>query len=426
MDDEAAAYVSRLSEEERQALRALDRAELGDRLKAAGLKKMGVRLKVEVLLSEGSAGTSANRAESSSVTTEAAEEVEAVTDISDLPPPSAHDGGSSSDAPISIAAATATAIATPAAANSEVAATTAAARSSSSFYPADTFTGKRPGFIFKMDTKGLGYYLEKSNPEAKLKGKMFGNMSWLSEDAELEVEAAKQEASEAAAAATAAAAAASAQSASPKAVTTLALPGAAPKAPPEPGRLSVERKAILEKQAGEFAPPLKEGKYAEKGEVVRVNGKKWALVKDIKCGSYEVVYWDAQGIYGGTTCHFSELETTTLSLKRWMQAKQKWDLRTPLARKTLLDDRRGHVHKSWTGPSINEMRITDKSMPGKGYYAGVVPSVPVLMPPKIDPAEVKKETGDDEAEGTKARSGYYYAHRRKIDFKVPTPAPKPM
>ena len=110
-----------------------------------------------------------------------------------------------------------------------------------------------------------------------------------------------------------------------------------------------------------------------------------------------------------------------------MQAKKKWDVRAPLARKTLLDDRRGHVHKSWTGPSINELRITDKSRPGVGYYAGVVPSVPGLMPPKIDPAEGKKDPADDEAEaGTKAKTGYYYAHRRKIDFKVPTPAPKPL
>ena len=102
-----------------------------------------------------------------------------------------------------------------------------------------------------MDTKGLGYYLDKRNPEAKLKGKMFGNMSWLSEDAELEVEAAKGKASEDAAAAAAAASAASsgAQSASPKAVTTLALPGAAPKAL----SFSIEARMELMKLEDEFA-----------------------------------------------------------------------------------------------------------------------------------------------------------------------------
>ena len=106
--------------------------------------------------------------------------------------------------------------------------------------------------------------------------------------------------------------------------------------------------------------------------------------------------------------------------------KKRWEARAPLARKTLLDDKRGHVHKSWTGPSINELRLTDKSMPGKGYYAGVVPSVPVLMPPRIDASEVKEEgEGDGPNAGTKAKSGYYYAHRRKIDFKVPAP-PKPI
>ena len=72
---------------------------------------------------------------------------------------------------------------------------------------------------------------------------------------------------------------------------------------------------------------------------------------------------------------------------------------------------------------------------GKGYYYGVVPSVPVLMPPRIDAAEVEKtrdasataEAGGDEAtadQPSKLKADYYYAHRRKIDFHVPTPQPQ--
>ena len=52
VDAEAAAFMTGLSEEERAELAALDRATLTDRLKAAGLKKMGLRMKVEVLLGE--------------------------------------------------------------------------------------------------------------------------------------------------------------------------------------------------------------------------------------------------------------------------------------------------------------------------------------------------------------------------------------
>lgn len=96
MDAEAAAFVAALSESELAELKALDRATLADRLKAAGLKKMGLRLKVEVLLSESSAGKSG--------TTGATKE--AVTDISDPPLPSAA-AAATTVAPSPIAATTA-------------------------------------------------------------------------------------------------------------------------------------------------------------------------------------------------------------------------------------------------------------------------------------------------------------------------------
>ena len=64
---------------------------------------------------------------------------------------------------------------------------------------------------------------------------------------------------------------------------------------------------------------------------------------------------------------------------------------------------------------------------GKGYYYAAVTSdkqtMPTLAPKKIDPAEVKA-SAESEDEPIAAKSNYYYAHRRKIDFHVPTPAPK--
>lgn len=214
--------------------------------------------------------------------------------------------------------------------------------------------------------------------------------------------------------------------------------------PPMPsGRLSDARRAALEKQAGPFAPPLREAKHANDGEVVRVNGRAWALLMQVKMGSYTVQHLDGSG--RSEALHFSEVETTGLTLNKFRAAQARWDARAPLARKTLADDRRGHVHKSWTGPALNTLRLTEKPAPGKGYYSGVVPSVPVLMPPRIAQEDVAAAaataaaaTGEaaersgaasaagepGAAIGIAQRSGYYYAHRRKIDFHVPTPEPR--
>jgi hypothetical protein len=72
----------------------------------------------------------------------------------------------------------------------------------------------------------------------------------------------------------------------------------------------------------------------------------------------------------------------------------------------------------------------DVSAAGKGYYYGVVPSTPMLMPPRIDAEQVERtrdanaEAADDAASEGNQKSDYYYAHRRKIDFHVPTPMPQ--
>ena len=194
---------------------------------------------------------------------------------------------------------------------------------------------------------------------------------------------------------------------------------------------------MLEKQAGPFAPPLQPSTSADEGQIVWANGRRWAMLMEIKMGSFTVKSLDGSG--RTEALHFSEVETTGLKLDKFLAAKKRWEARVPLARKTLADDRRGHVHKSWNGPALNSLRLTDKAAPGKGYYAGVVPSVPVLMPPKIGGAAAppnEEEEGSSGATnqssssssggagGATQRSEYYYAHRRKIDFQIPTPAPR--
>ena len=223
---------------------------------------------------------------------------------------------------------------------------------------------------------------------------------------------------------------------------------------PPPGRLSEKRRAVLEKQAGPFAPELQVGKRSEVGHVVRIEGRSWALVEKIELHTFV-----CRNVQSGAVekVGFQELQTTTLSLAKFAEAKAKWEARAPLAARTLRDDRKGQVHRSWIGPSPSEaLRLTEKPAPGKGYYRGVVPSTPVLMPPRIDPVDVSAADGHASAtpaacttadEGKQVstssstsagatpvaasspsaleqRSEYYYAHRRKVDFHVPTPAPQ--
>jgi hypothetical protein len=370
-----------------------DRSELTGRLKAAGVARMGARLKVEMLLKESAVP---NGADNTDVCGAAAAEANGAADAGCKVA-----SDSRNDVPKSLAA---------------------------SFVRAESFAGRRTGYVFKNGSKGLGYYIDPASSrldaaEAKLRRGFFGNMSWLSEDAPNAVEAPAE---------TPVITPATVADTSAASTTTLALAGApAPNPPPSPGRLSDARRATLKVQAGPFAPPLKDGKYAEKDEIVRVNGKHWALVSEIKTGTYYVRHLDGSG---GGAHHFSELQTTAMKPRQFEAARLRWEARAPLARKTLQDDRRGHVHKSWTGPSINNMRLTDRSAPGKGYYAGVVPSVPLLPPPRIDSADVHireatagSSQGEDDGDGSqgngelerKTKSEYYYAHRRTIDFKVP-------
>ena len=400
----AETFLASISPDTRKHLRALiqtDRPAFAEALKANGCAKMGVRLKVELLLQQQTADAGEGAASASDANA-------APTDVSD-PPAAATPPTTDSDQPAPY------------------------------FIETASFAGAKTGYVFKLGSKGVGYYKDdpstrykdKSDPaEMKQRRGFTGNLSWLSaEPDQVEPEAAAEEA---------AAPIATAPAAKPMS-SALIVPGT----PAEPieckdGKLSARRRAVLEKQSGPFAPDLREGKYADVGFVLRINHKKWGLCE--KCELHTFYCRDLDT--GLVSAHgFQELETTDLSLKKFMEAKAKWDARAPLAARTLRDDRKGQVHKSWTGAPINSLRLTNKPAPGKGYYAGVVPSVPVLMPPRIDPTDVNAvaEGGEGAADGvTTPASGdgaktpmgqnldgeYYYAHRRKIDFKIPTPTPQ--
>ena len=167
---------------------------------------------------------------------------------------------------------------------------------------------------------------------------------------------------------------------------------------------------------------------------------KFCLVVDIKMNQYTVVRFDGSRT---DACMFHDLKTTDLSLDKFMKQKAAWDARRPLAKKTLQDDTKGQVHSSWT-PNLgsNHLRLTDRSAvlngrakPGSGagyYYAAITSdqhTLPVNAPHKIDGSQVGTTDDADGAgasgsAGGAGKSNYYYAHRRKIDFHVPTPAPQ--
>ena len=64
---------------------------------------------------------------------------------------------------------------------------------------------------------------------------------------------------------------------------------------------------------------------------------------------------------------------------------------------------------------------------GRGYYYAAVTSdkhaTPVAAPTRIQSSEVATQP-QAALESAAGKSDYYYAHRRKIDFVVPTPPPQ--
>ena len=382
-------------------LATTDRSAFAEQLKAAGFVKMGHRLSLEAKLKDLKASGSS---------------AEPLSKLSSEPP---------AEHPAALAQLPA--VAMPTAELPRPTPLTASHPADGSFEPSAGFEGARNGHVLKMDINELGYCRDvqcHSPKEGKLARKHLGNLSWLSDEADVGAEDNEK--------------------------ANVALPGPAlahaPARTSAPsGKLSEERRQKLRMQAGPFDPPLRDGKYAEKGQVVKIlcgNARgQWGVVVGIKMSMYRVHRLDGSPTDASM---FHEVMTTDLAVDRFLKAKKEWDVRAPLAMRTLQDDAKGQVHSSWT-PNLGttHLRLTDRSVvlssrakpgSGEGYYYAAVTSdqhtLPVTMPQKIDPSQVIREGTAPTCESCAAsssvmsKSAYYYAHRRKIDFHVPTPPPQ--
>jgi thioredoxin 1 len=387
-DEPPEVWLATLPEPELVSLRALavsDRGALTQRLKAAGFAKMGHRLKLEATLKQqASAALAARGGGGADASTAAAPEVPLVLDERGLPQPVA-------------------------------------------FSAAAHFSGARRGTVFRMGAQGLGYYRDAPpdmSKEARLARKLKGNTAWLREETMPEEPAPAPAPPPAAA------------PAAPEPSTALSNPSA-----PNPfgyrGTLSEARRAKLALEAGPFAPPLHDGKYAEIGHMVKVTGgryKGWGQVVRMHCGSYYVK------MESGETepCHFSDILTTELIPKHFEIARQAWLKRAPVAKRTLARDAKGQVHKLVPPAAAGTLRLTHRPAEvtgraqagsGSGYYYAAVTSdkqsMPLAPPQKINAASVGPlSEGSGLSEPAEPKSSYYYAHRRKIDFHIPTPTPQ--
>ena len=384
-----------------QELATTERSAFAEQLKAAGFVKMGHRLSLEAKLKDlKTRGSSAVPAEPAAK-------------LSSEPP---------AEQPAVLAQLPAAAI--PTAKLPRPTPPPASHPADGSFEASAGFEGARKDHVLKMGTNGLGYCRDAqchSPKENKLARRHLGNLSWLGDEADVGAEDDE------------------------KAVPGPALAEAPARTLAPPGKLSEERRQKLRLQAGPFDPPLRDGKYAEKGQVVKIlcgNARgQWGVVVGIKMSMYRVHRFDGSPTDASM---FHEVMTTDLTVDRFLKAKKEWDVRAPLAKRSLQDDAKGQVHSSWT-PNLGttHLRLTDRSVvlssrakpgSGEGYYYAAVTSdqhtLPVAMPQKIDPSQVNREAPAPACDSCTAsrsvasKSAYYYAHRRKIDFHVPTPPPQ--
>jgi hypothetical protein len=384
-----------------QELATTDRSAFAEQLKAAGFVKMGHRLSLEAKLKDlKTSGSSAVPAE----------------------PPAKLSSEPPAEQPAVLAQLPAAAI--PTAKLPRPTPPPASHPADGSFEASAGFEGARKDHVLKMGTNGLGYCRDAqchSPKENKLARRHLGNLSWLGDEADVGAEDDE------------------------KAVPGTALAEAPARTLAPPGKLSEERRQKLRLQAGPFDPPLRDGKYAEKGQVVKIlcgNARgQWGVVVGIKMSMYRVHRFDGSPTDASM---FHEVMTTDLTVDRFLKAKKEWDVRAPLAKRSLQDDAKGQVHSSWT-PNLGttHLRLTDRSVvlssrakpgSGEGYYYAAVTSdqhtLPVAMPQKIDPSQVNREApapacdSCTDSRSVASKSAYYYAHRRKIDFHVPTPPPQ--
>ena len=153
-----------------------------------------------------------------------------------------------------------------------------------------------------------------------------------------------------------------------------------------------------------------------------------------------------------------ELRTTGLRLKWFLLKKAAHDLRRPASQKILATGRAPPVNKEFQlemakafggylrgpsaappAPEVTSQNDLSRSAAGSSgyYYAAVTEDrrkIPVQEPTRIDSTEVSEleapakgdPTGAEPAAegGAPGKSNYYYAHRRKVDYKIPIPKPK--
>eukprot|EP00966_Prymnesium_polylepis_P142260 3284874-Prymnesium_polylepis.2 len=175
-----------------------------------------------------------------------------------------------------------------------------------------------PGYYFTRGPQGQGYYKDRVAAKALTKSekKMVSNLTWLSEDtwedpdeirAKKEEEAARVKAEKEAEVARQAAAEAL-QGPTPAQKLSAETAGKLP-----PG---IARSLYVPRKPEPFAPPLKEGKHADVGHMVKVvdgrNAGKWGLVTNIHLHAFTVEFEGGDDERG---MHFTSLRTTELKPK---------------------------------------------------------------------------------------------------------------
>jgi len=289
------------------------------------------------------------------------------------------------------------------------------------FTAASTFKGARPGCVFKLGDKGLGYYRDKGaaeRPDA-LKRVMGGNLSWLSEESEPAAEPEPESAP----------------------MSTALVVKRDPEA--EAAEAEEARQRSREEAIKPYEPPLVCGKFTEIGHYVQVvsgrSSGEWGVCTNIKMNHFDVKLDNGDHADG---IMYTDLKTTELKPKAVEALRAKHNTRRARVKalknpKRVVSDemKRRMEQLKLEGP----LRLTDTSArdvaePGKGkgyYYAAITSNqhvLPLPEPKRIGSADLRPEAtapAAADAADTPATSGYYYAHQtQKVDYRVPLPAHK--
>jgi len=183
----------------------------------------------------------------------------------------------------------------------------------------------------------MGYYKDepKLSAPTRTERKMIGNLSWLNEETFVDPDLAKEGKADEASHAN------GAEQAEPASEAALHTKGTLERLPP-----SLARSLYVAPKKAPFSPPLKEGKYADVGHMVKVldgrHAGKWGLVTAIKLHAFTVEMADGEVLPPGTGIievgmHFQSLKTTELKPKYFEIERQKHDRR---------EEQKAWVHKN--------------------------------------------------------------------------------